>query len=54
MKKRCADCKQWKLVGEFPRNKNTKDGFHVYCKACNTARNRESARVCTAGAVIIT
>ena len=42
MKKRCADCKQYKPVTEFPRNKNSKDGFHSYCKACNNARTYES------------
>lgn len=42
MKKRCADCKQYKLTTEFPRNKNTKDGLHCYCKACNNARSQES------------
>jgi hypothetical protein len=42
MRKRCADCKQYKPVSEFPRNKNTKDGFHCYCKACNNARTDES------------
>ena len=42
MKKRCADCKKYKPVSEFPRNKNCKDGFHSYCKDCNNARSRES------------
>jgi Recombination endonuclease VII len=42
MKKRFADCKQYKPVSEFPRNKNTKDGFHCYSKACNNARSYES------------
>jgi hypothetical protein len=40
--KRCADCKQTKPYDEFPRNKNSKDGFHCYCKACNNARTYES------------
>ncbi len=42
MRKRCADCKKYKPVSEFPRNKNCKDGFHSYCKECNNARSRES------------
>jgi hypothetical protein len=29
-------------VTEFPRNKNSNDGFHCYCKDCNNARTRES------------
>jgi hypothetical protein len=40
--KRCADCNQTKPVEEFPRNKNSKDGYHCYCKACNNARTQES------------
>jgi hypothetical protein len=40
--KRCADCKQTKPYDEFPRNRNTKDGYHCYCKACNNARTYES------------
>jgi hypothetical protein len=40
--KRCADCKQTKPYDDFPRNKNTKDGYHCYCKACNNARTYES------------
>jgi hypothetical protein len=40
--KRCADCKRTKPYEEFPRNKNSKDGYHCYCKACNNARTRES------------
>jgi len=42
LKKRCAHCEQYKLVEEFPRNKNCKDGSHCCCKACNNARTRES------------
>jgi hypothetical protein len=42
VKKRCADCKQYKTIDEFPRNKNSADGFHSYCKDCNNARSRES------------
>jgi hypothetical protein len=40
--KRCADCKQTKPSDEFPRNRNTNDGYHCYCKAGNNARTRES------------
>jgi len=40
--KRCADCKQWKPNEQFPRNRNSKDGRHCYCKECNYARSRES------------
>jgi Recombination endonuclease VII len=33
VKKRCAGCKQYKEVTEFPRKTNSKDGFHCYCKS---------------------
>ena len=42
MKKRCADCRKFRPVSEFPRNRNSKDGFHCYCEECNNARSRES------------
>jgi hypothetical protein len=42
MEKCGADCHETKPVELFPRNKNTKDGFHCYCKNCNNARTRES------------
>jgi Recombination endonuclease VII len=29
-------------VSEFPRNRNSSDGLHSYCKECNNARSRES------------
>jgi hypothetical protein len=44
MKKRCADCKAYKEVTDFPRNKNSRDGFHSYCKDCNNVRTRESIK----------
>ena len=42
MRKRCTDCEQYKPISEFPRNKNTKDGFHWFCKDRNNARTRAS------------
>jgi hypothetical protein len=42
MKKRCPDCRQYKSLEEFPRNKNSKDGRHSYCKACHNARGKET------------
>ena len=51
MRKRCADCKKYKPVTEFPRNKNCKDGFHSYCKVCNNARSREQLVNDSMGAV---
>lgn len=40
--KRCPDCGETKPLEAFPRNRNCKDGRHVYCKRCNNARSRES------------
>jgi hypothetical protein len=40
--KRRADCKQLKPLDEFPRNKNSKDGRHAYCKPCHNARGKET------------
>lgn len=40
--KRCPDCKQFKPLEDFPRNRNCKDGRHTYCKVCNNARSKES------------
>jgi hypothetical protein len=40
--KRCPDCGGWKTLDEFPRNKNSKDGRHSYCKPCHNARGKET------------
>ena len=40
--KRCADCRQFKPLDEFPRNKRSRDGRHAYCKPCHNARCRET------------
>jgi hypothetical protein len=40
--KRCPDCGEVKPLDEFPRNKNSKDGRHTYCKPCHNARGRET------------
>jgi hypothetical protein len=40
--KRCPDCGLTKPLDEFPRNRNTKDGRHPYCKPCHNARGKES------------
>ena len=36
--KQCSACKQSKPVGEFYRNKTTKDGFAYQCKYCKDVR----------------
>jgi hypothetical protein len=48
--KRCADCRQWKPNEQFPRNRNSKDGRHCYCRECNNARSRESRQRLHGGA----
>lgn len=35
--KRCRTCRQLKSVGEFYRNKNTRDGLQTDCKPCHKA-----------------
>ena len=40
--KRCRDCGLWKPLEEFPRNRNSKDGRHTYCKPCHNARCEET------------
>jgi hypothetical protein len=40
--KRCPDCGETKALDEFPRNKNSKDGRHTYCKPCHNARGKET------------
>jgi len=32
--KECYDCKEIKLLSEFSRNNQTKDGMTYYCKDC--------------------
>lgn len=32
--KACTKCKENKAIAEFSKNKNTKDGFHQWCKQC--------------------
>jgi hypothetical protein len=36
----CPDCGETKPLDEFPRNKNSKDGRHTYCKPCHNARGK--------------
>jgi len=40
--KKCPDCTEYKELEEFPRNRNSKDGRHAYCKPCHNARGKES------------
>jgi len=38
--KKCYKCDEKKLLTEFYRNKNKKDGYASECKACDNARKR--------------
>ncbi|HVE98232.1 MAG TPA: endonuclease VII domain-containing protein [Mycobacteriales bacterium] len=38
----CPDCKRLLPLDEFPRNKNSRDGRHTYCKPCHNARCQET------------
>jgi len=40
--KRCPDCGESKPLDQFPKNRNSRDGRHPYCKPCHNARGRES------------
>jgi len=42
MTKRCPHCGLTKPLEEFPRNRNSKDGRHAYCKPCHNARTAET------------
>lgn len=39
--KRCGDCKERKLLTEFHKDKNSKDGLNSRCKLCNSKRAKE-------------
>lgn len=39
--KRCSRCKKVKPVSDFYRHKQWRDGFHVYCRSCVLAHQKE-------------
>src|SRR4051812_47496343 len=39
--KHCRDCGETKTLNAFPRNRATKDGYGIYCKACFAIRYRD-------------
>jgi len=39
--KRCPNCRSVKAVGEFPKNRASKDGLATYCKPCHNQRMKE-------------
>ena len=40
----CPDCGLEKPPEDFPRNRRTKSGRGVYCKACHNVRNRTTIK----------
>jgi hypothetical protein len=40
--KRCSKCGELKPILDFPRNRKSRDGYHLYCKVCHNAQVRES------------
>jgi hypothetical protein len=38
--KRCSKCKEDKLLEEFHKNKYNKEGYHHYCKSCNSTEKK--------------
>ena len=36
--KRCFDCKSYKRISEFGKDKTKTDGLNIYCKACQNSR----------------
>lgn len=39
--KTCKKCGETKEITEFPRKKDSKDGYNSQCKACINARNKK-------------
>jgi len=39
--KKCSKCKNNKPLKDFSKNKNSKDGYHHYCKKCKNDDGRE-------------
>lgn len=40
--KRCSDCKTYKPLDAFPKNRSRKDGLHNTCKECSRIRKKNS------------
>ena len=43
--KKCAGCKETKLIKYFPKDTRSDDGIGVYCKACHSKNDRISETV---------
>lgn len=42
LKKKCARCRQWKMLAAFSPRKENVDGRHSYCKACRAELAKET------------
>jgi len=40
--KYCKQCKKWKILLEFGKNKNSKDGLTYKCKECRNFNQTEN------------
>ena len=38
--KKCPQCKQFKSISEFRKNRSTKDGLRTYCKICRPKKEK--------------
>lgn len=45
MKKRCSKCKEFKLLKEFSKNKNYKDGLNYTCKNCINKQQNKNRKI---------
>lgn len=43
--KRCTKCGKIKLVSEFSRNENVKDGLRTWCKLCSSEYSKEKRNI---------
>lgn len=42
LSKKCSKCQKHKLIDQFPKSKNKKDGFNIYCKECCNQKVKKS------------
>jgi len=43
--KHCGKCNQWKLLDQFGKNAQARDGKHYYCKACVNKKIKQRRKV---------
>ena len=45
LSKKCLNCKEVKLLENFSKDKNRKDGLQNYCKLCNTEKSKLHSKI---------